>query len=104
MARIPQVTRTFTTTKATVMVADVTQQEMYNVECILPRTFSDKKALMKAAKNAVETDDGSITVVAIVSTEEIVELRAMSEADFLKYSHKIEPRKGKIVEDPVEAY
>ena len=81
MARKPMVTRTFKTTKVVALCMDVVNCEPVNKEATLPRTYADEKKLMKATKDAIETDE--IKVVQIVSKEEIETLYGMEEQDFI---------------------
>ena len=57
MARAPQVTRTFQTTNATVLCMDIENREPCNRYVVLPRTYKDDNAILKAVKKAIETDN-----------------------------------------------
>lgn len=96
MARTPMVTRTMTTTKATVMCLDIVKGEPSNVEVTLPRTYKDEKAMMKAVQRSL--GDGAIKPVHIVSSETVEVLYGMSEDDFLKYASVLPPRNAPLPE------
>lgn len=91
------VTRTIVTTKATVLCADAIAQNMFEKEVLLPRTYKDDKALMKAVSLAVDTDteDSKIKAVLVKSTEEIETLYGMSELDFISSAQVLPPRAKK---------
>lgn len=93
MARIPQVTRTFQTTKATVIVVDTETNEVATNVVTLPRRYKDTKSLEKACRQAVET--GTLKFVTCKSTETVEELRSMTEEEFIRYSHVIPARTAK---------
>lgn len=93
MARIPQVTRTFQTTKATVLVVDTETNDVMTQEITLPRTYKDAKSLDKACRVAVET--GTQKYVTCKDTTVVEELRSMTEEDFIKYSTVLPPRQAK---------
>ena len=68
MARVPQVTRTIVT-KANVMCLDIEKGEPFNKVVIVPRTYKDEKALLKAVKAVAETD--TVKCVHVVDSEQI---------------------------------
>ena len=90
MARIPMVTRTITTTKATIMCLDITNGEPFNEVYALPRTYKDDKALLKKAQAMYESD--TIKLVAIVGVEEVETLYGMTEQDFITHALILPPR------------
>lgn len=90
MARAPMVTRTIKTTHATLMCVDTETAEVFNKDVILPRTFEDENAILKAAKKVHET--GTCKVVAVVATEVNETLYGMSEADFIANAKPLPPR------------
>lgn len=82
MARARMVTRTITSTIATVMGVDVETSEVSNKTFVLSSTYKDKKALTKAVKNVGETDTYKIVDVVDVQVEE--KLYGMSEQKFIE--------------------
>lgn len=91
MARVPQITRTIVTTKCTVLGMDLTDKEVVNKEVILPRTYKDKKHLLKAVANAVDTE--TFKSVDVVDTEIVETLYGMSEQKFIETAEILPPRK-----------
>lgn len=91
MARKPMVTRTITTTEATVLCVDIEKGEPFNTTVVLPRTYKDEKNLMKAVESAV--NNGSVKAVHVVATKELETLYGMEEGDFIKYATILPPRK-----------
>lgn len=83
------VTRTVTTTKATVLcvntVAEVTVTQVVEV----PRTYTDDSKLLKAVK---ETLDSTIIPVKVISTETVETLYGMTEQQFIEQAEKLPPR------------
>lgn len=92
MARAPQVTRTIKTTHATLMCVDTETAEVFNRDVVLPRTFDDENAILKAAKKYHET--GTHKVVAVVASSVTETLYGMSEADFIAHAKPLPPRTG----------
>lgn len=92
--RTPMVTRTITTTNVTVLCADAIEQEMYELNVTLPRTYKDDKALMKAVSQAVDVDeaDKKIKAVSVIKTEVVETLYGMSELEFIKAAKVLPPR------------
>lgn len=101
MARVPQVTRTIQTTKAIIMCLNIETGESTNVEAVLPRTYKDDTALIKAAKKELETD--TLKVVHVISSTTHETLYGMSEADFIKNAEILPPRFGNTDEESEEA-
>lgn len=91
MARAPQVTRTIQTTNCNVMCLDITAGEPCNKEVVLPRTYKDEQAMLKAAKKVVETN--TLKAVHIVSSNVQETLYGMSEQDFIAHATILPPRK-----------
>ena len=90
MARIPQITRTITTTKANVLCIDITEQKPFEQEVVVPRTYKDEKALLKAVEAAVNTE--TVKAVHIKSTEIVETLYGMSEQEFIDHAKILPPR------------
>ena len=97
MARVPMITRTVTSTKATVLVVDITTGGTYELNTEVARTYKDNDKLLKAIKSAYETEVEKI--VAIKSTEEVETLYGMSEQKFIMFAEKLPPRKSTEMKD-----
>lgn len=99
MARKPMVTRTLISTKAEVLCMDVATATPVTREVILPRTYKNDVALLKAVEQVV-TD---VKPVHIQSSSEIEKLYGMTESDFLKYAVELdaETRKPLSTEAPI---
>lgn len=93
MARVPQVTRTIVTTKANVMCLDIEKGEPFNKDVIVPRTYKDENALLKAVKAVAETD--TVKCVHIVDSEQIETLYGMTEQEFIEHAKVLPPRTAK---------
>ena len=90
MARVPQVTRTITTTKCILLCVDTVNGEAYNDSIIVPRTYSDEKKLIKVVRSLYNTDERE--AVKVIATEVIETLYGMSEADFIKHAEILPSR------------
>ena len=95
--RKPMITRTITTTEATLLMADTVAAEMHNVTVTLPRTYKDNEAILKAARPLVETDTDKAVSVVSVSTKET--LYGMTEADFIANAIILPARSNKDARD-----
>lgn len=93
MARKSMVTRTITTTHAEVMCLNVTTGNPENKTVVLGGTYKDNKAVLKAAKAVLETDE--LKAVHVVSTEERETLYGMTEQKFIEMSEVLTPRGSK---------
>lgn len=91
MARAPQVTRTIQTTHCNVMCLDITAGEPCNKEVVLPRTYKDEQAMLRAVKKVIETDE--LKAVHIVDHCVQETLYGMSEQDFIEHATVLPPRK-----------
>lgn len=91
MARVPMVTRTVTSTKATVLAVDITTGATYDKDVEVARTYKDNDKLLKAIKETFET--AFEKMVAIKSSEEVETLYGMSEQKFMELAEKLPPRK-----------
>lgn len=56
MARVPMITRTMKTTKATILCLDLVDKQPVYKDVVLPRTYKDEKSLMKAVKSIYENE------------------------------------------------
>lgn len=97
MARVPMVTRTVTSTKATVLVVDITTGSTFDKEVEVVRTYKDSDKLLKAIKSSFET--ATEKIVAIKSSEEVETLYGISEQMFIEIAEKIPPRKPTEMKD-----
>lgn len=87
MARKPMVTRTITSTKVTLMCVNTVAQTIEDVEIILPRTYKDKKHILKTVK--ATWDNENLVVADVKSFEEHTQLYGMPEEDFVKLAQPI---------------
>lgn len=91
MARQPQVTRTIVTTKCNVLCLDLTNEQPFVKEIILPRTYKDEKAMMK--KIAPMVDSETVKAVHVQSFVNEQTLYGMTEQEFIEQAHILPPRK-----------
>lgn len=91
MARIPMITRTVTSTIATVLAVDITTGATFDKEVEVARTYKDNDRLLKVIKETFET--ATKKMVAIKSSEEVETLYGMSEQKFIELAEKLPPRK-----------
>ena len=80
--RKPMVTRTFQTTKATVMCLDIEGGESVTRVLTLPRTYKDDEKLLKACEEAIKEEN--IKAVHVVDTEVIKTMYGMEEQKFIE--------------------
>lgn len=97
MARVPMVTRTFTTTEVNVMCLDVQAGEPFNQVVTVPRTYKNNEELLKKVKPLIETD--TVKAVHIVDAYEIETLYGMTEQEFIQYAKVLPPRNGAETEE-----
>ena len=93
MARAPQVTRTIKTTRVNVLCLDITSAESLNMEFVLPRTYKDVNAMLKAVKK--ECSGENIKPVHVIDYCIEKKLYGMSEAEFIKLARELPPREAK---------
>lgn len=89
MARKPMVTRTVTTTKATILYVDTEAETTVTGVVEVPRTYKDDKKLLEAVKDVV---DSSYIPVKVISTETVETLYGMTEQKFIENAEKLPPR------------
>lgn len=82
MARVPQVTRTIQTTKATVLCLDLEKKEPFEKTVILSRTYKTEKDMMKRIAAIVDND--TVKAVHVVHSEVEETLYGMSEQKFIE--------------------
>ena len=85
--KAPQITRTFTTTRATILGLDTINDEPMNKDIDLAGHFDSEDKILKAAKKLIETED--FKVCKLVHCVEIDELRGMRVQKFLESSEVI---------------
>lgn len=90
MARTPQVTRTIQTTHCTVLCMDIENGEPCNRDVVLPRTYKDDNAMLKAVKKVIETSN--LKAVHVVASKVKETLYGMSEQDFISHAKVLPPR------------
>lgn len=88
--RKPMITRTVTTTDATLLCVNVRTQETCKQVVALPRTYSSDRAVLRTAKKLYETDE--LKVVQVLSCEVNTRLYGMTEAEFLQTAKILPPR------------
>ena len=93
MAKKPMVTRTMQTTRVDVLCLDIVNGEPFNESVVLPRTYKDDGALLKAVEKVINDDERK--AVHIVSSEVIEKLYGMTEEKFLEVADELPPRKAK---------
>lgn len=89
MARVPMITRTVVTTKATVLCVNTVAEETVTQVVEVPRTYTDDSKLLKAVK---ETLDHTIIPVKVISTETVETLYGMPEQQFIELAEKLPSR------------
>lgn len=90
MAREPMVTRTIKSTKAVVLLMNITTKTPEEKEVIVPRTYEKEDKLVKAITTALH--DENLKVCAVLSTEVVETLYGMTEFDFIAYAKVLPPR------------
>ena len=88
--RKPIMSRTMTVTQYTALCIDVETEETFDNVGELPRTYKTPEKLMKAVKNAVETD--RVKVCYVKSSAVAKKLYAMPEQTFLDNAKEITGR------------
>lgn len=92
MARQPMVTRTITSTQVTLMCVDTVAGEIINETIILPRTYKDNMAILKAVKSINLGD--TIKVVDVVDTQVKTQLYRMPEEKFVEYAEPVNEKEN----------
>lgn len=90
MRKVPLITRTIQTTRANVLCLDINQAEPFNKEVILPRTYKNDEAVLKKAREIIDTED--VKAVSIVSTTVEETLYGMPENVFIENATVLPPR------------
>ena len=81
------VTRTIVATKATLLCLDTENAEPCNKEVFLSGEYENDKALLKAARKAIETDD--FRVAKVVKSEVVTRLYKMAEEKFMENADEV---------------
>lgn len=89
MARKPMVTRTVTTTKATVLCVDTVAEETVTQVVEVPRSYTDDNKLLKVVKESLDT---TVVPVKVISTEIVGTLYGMTEQKFIELAEKLPSR------------
>lgn len=97
MARVPQITRTISTTIVTIFCVNLDDKSTFEQSITLPRTYKDDRSMMEAVEQVLEGEP--IKAVSIVGSEVKETLYGMSEADFIRYATVLPPRGTKAKED-----
>ena len=89
-----KITRTFKTTKVSVLCLDVETAEAVNVDLVLPSTYENEDKAMKAVKVAMKAENYPDTIkpVSIADSDVVEELYGMDASVFLANAEKLPPR------------
>ena len=85
--RTPMVTRTITTTKATVLCVNTESNEVTHNTFTMPRTFKTDKKLLAAIKDKHETD--TLKVVSLEKEEVENKIYGMTEEKFIESAEEL---------------
>lgn len=85
------ITRTIEKMKVVALLFDKTSAEAYNETVVLARKLTDAKAIEKAVRKLVETDD-NIKLVDIVDVSTETACYGITEQDFLAHAVQLDPR------------
>ena len=95
--RKPQITRTITTTIATILCVNPSTRGLTEEIAVLPRTYADNDAIMKfIEKNNVFA--GEVKPVSVVSTKEEKKLYKMPEEMFVQYATPVDDEEAEELE------
>lgn len=92
MPRIPQVTRTITTTLATVLCLDLESGNPVTMTVRLPRTYKAEAKVLKAARKKLESDKLKVAHVSTYKAQ--TKLYVMTEERFVEEADELPPRSG----------
>lgn len=96
MARKVMVTRTVTTTEATVLCLNTETCEPFNETVVLSKSTTDTKVALKEAKKQLEND--TISVAKVVSLQPLEKMYGLELTDFIKYATELDPATRKLLE------
>lgn len=91
MARIPMITRTIITTKATVLCLNTETAEPFNQTVTVPRKPASDKELLAVCKAIIDTD--TVSAVKVVHTEVCETLYGMTEQKFVEMAEVMPTKK-----------
>lgn len=100
MARLPQITRTISTTIVKIFCVNLDDKSTFEQSITLPRTYKDDRSMMEAVEQVLEGEP--IKAVSIVGSEVKETLYGMSEADFIRYATVLPPRGTKAKEEDTD--
>ena len=83
------VTRTVTTTKATVLCVNTVAEETVTQVVEVPRSYTDDNKLLKVVKESLDT---TVIPVKVISTEIVETLYGMTEQKFIELAEKLPSR------------
>lgn len=95
--RTPMVTRTITTTIASVLCINTVTNEVTEISVTLPRTYKDNEDIMKYIKKN-DVDFGDFTPVTVKSSEVKEDLYGMTEEKFISLADKITKKQAEDAE------
>lgn len=90
MRKVPLITRTIQTTRANVLCLNINQAEPFNKEVVLSGTYKNDEAVLKKAREIIDTED--VKAVSIVSTIVEETLYAVPENVFIENATVLPPR------------
>lgn len=90
MARKPMITRTVKVTQACVLCLDIEQAEPFTKEITLPRTYKNDEHLLRAAHEAIDTEN--VKAVSISKSWVDEKLLGMTEELFVSMAKELPPR------------
>lgn len=88
MARLPQITRTITSTNVKALCVNTELQTLETLSFTLPRTYKDDKEILKMIVKLSNND--VIVPTKVLEKEEVQTLYMMYESDFIKYAKPVE--------------
>lgn len=91
MARNPMVTRTFSTTTVKALCVNISKEETFYKDFILPRTFKSKDDILKYLSKLYATDTEKIISVLDIHVEDV--LYGMDEKTFIENAKILPARK-----------
>ena len=97
MARKPMITRRITSTKVQALCMDLYTRQAVERELVLPRTYKDDTALLKALSK--EYDCEMLKVTAVLGSEVEKDLYGLTEQEFLCYAKKLDENRHIIDEE-----
>ena len=89
MARKPVITRTIKSTRVCVLAVDTVQESLVDFDLILPRTYKDEQAIIKAIKKLGLLPD-HLVVTRVKEVEECEKRYSMPEEKFAELADVIE--------------